>query len=404
MSEPETPIGHDPLPNARRTRSWRPYPLTVTVAGCVLAVAFVANYPAVATPRADLDGGKYGILSVTTSYEHGWPVRYSKRPNDPPASIWKPWEDASWFSTPALLWDAAVWLFVALVAALVAQQWRSRRRALWQPRLIDLIGLTTAVALAVGWVASQRIASRQERALIADDNQRRGYSEYIGEYEELDAAYPLVLPEAWRPSYIEQFGRVQYTNRDSEVACQFSQLKVYSVEGNSRELRRNLRQMSQLEGIDFLLYAMPYSDATRQTTILHSLPPLPNLRVISLHETSATDSDMAWLAKCRRLEVIDLSGTDVGDEGIRILSTLPRLRKLTLGSGNVTDEGCRRLAAFPALEELQLAGRKIHDDGVRALGRARQLRMLNLSANASKEVFAELRDALPDCEIDTARY
>jgi hypothetical protein len=370
------------------------------------------------TPRVDIESGGFGFLQLKNTPEHGWPLRYVER--DPQAflakmltnsanyrvwwksqDIWLPWQDVRRFHRWALAFDVLVWLAIVLAATSLAQFWRSRRRAIWQPRLIDLIAATTVVALIVGWFASERLAGRRERQLVEAENRRQGEARYPDQF---GAAVPLFVPGEWRLRYVQELGRVRSTTRDSGVACRFSRLTLYTISGPQRDWASDLAQMSQLEGLDFSLTSLPYLDATRRATVLSELPALPRLRAVNLYARPATDADMAWLAKCQRLESIDLSNTAVGNEGLRYLSTLPRLRRLHLSSNRVTDNGCRLLAEFPALEELHLASSRITDAGVRELESAGDLQTLSVTASASQEAFAGLRAALPECSVSTARY
>lgn len=222
----------------------------------------------------------------------------------------------------------------------------------------------------------------------------------------LAAAVPMALPKAQQTTYGRHFERVVVFNSygQTELASEFSHLLLLREHAPAAEFGTHLASMPQLEALDLWRARLPYLDATRQATILRQSPAMPRLRGIQLAGSTATDADMAWLAKCRQLESIDLSDTRVGDEGIRHLRTLPRLRILTLSGTRVTDEGCRRLATFPGLEELSLASRNISDAGVLELAALKKLRVLRISATASAETFAQLQQALPECEIEEHSY
>jgi hypothetical protein len=172
----------------------------------------------------------------------------------------------------------------------------------------------------------------------------------------------------------------------------------------SKTFRRDLEKLPGLESLDFRSTRLPYFDRTMQSTILRELPAMRNLRGVDLYATNATDADMAWLAKCPRLEMIDLADSQVGDHGLLALRELPRLRWLSISGRAVTDRGCRTLTEFSALEELHIASRSIHDEGLRELARLKNLHMLHVSASASESAFAELRRALPKCRITAKAY
>jgi hypothetical protein len=395
---------------------WPPYPFTFAVVGCVLAVAFVANFPAWEVPRAGLNDGKYGPhFETIVELEHGWPIGYSRRdighsiPSTAPsggwtwvdASIWRPWQDVCEFSGMGMIAGLAIWLLTTLVAAAGAQYWRSRRRSIWQFGIRDLLGLLAVAALVCGWMSWKRLEHTREQAAIATWRARTGDPGIF----DRNAPVPAFLPAQAEQRFWELFGRVveMHSGGDSDLACQFRHLITLSESAPSPLFHKHLAKMPQLEGLDLCMANLRYLDVTEQATNLRDLPPMPNLRGVNLYDTAVTDADLAWLARCPRLELIDLSNTDVGDHGLLHLVHLPRLRILTISSPRITDEGCRAIAQIETLEELWLASRNIQD-GVRELGTLSKLRSLTISASASDAAFAELRKQLPHCDISTTRY
>jgi len=396
-------------PSKGQSWHWPPRPFTIAAVGCVLAIAFIVNFPAVEAPHADLKDGTYGLhFDIAREYEHGWPACYARRELGRPSNVggplsaWRPWEGVSEWSVVNLLVDLGLWSLVLIVTGAGAQYWRSRRRAIWQLDLRDLLLLTGTAGLVCAWVVYQRSESLHEQKLLAI-HRARGQG---GPAENLDARVPLFLPANVQDRYRSLFARVcNFTSDgDSDLACQFQHLVTLSERNPRPDLAEHLRQMPQLEAL-YLSYAnLPYFDATRQTTILHDVPPLPNLRGINLFDTNVTDADMQWLAACPRLEVIELSETSIGDHGLAHLARLPRLRRLTISSDRISDRGCRSIANMPALEELSLASRNVHDTGVAELARLGTLRDLNISASASEEAFNVLRRKLPDCKLKSHGY
>ena len=401
-----------PLP-ARRWH-WPPYPFTCVVSGCVFLAALIANYPAVEAPHVVFDQGTLGSdFSIGRHYVHGWPARYARRDRwQPvptasargswligPASVWQPWRGVQEFHAISLFADLAFWVVAVILAATGAQYWRSRRRALWQLKMIDLMALVTVAGIISAWIAAERLEERRERAAIAQAWVDRGTS--ADSYIQTNVAVPAFLPETQQRQYRRLRGRVMFFNSSgqSDLARQFSRLIVLRESYPAPDFGEHLAQMPQLEAIDLSMARLRYEDATRQTTILHDLPPMPNLRGINLAATTVTDADLAWLARCGGLQIVHLSGTKIGDEGVRHLIDLPRLRTLNIWGGPLTDESCRRLAQCPAIEELTISSPNIHDPGVRALGQLQSLRVLTLNVGASDEAFVDLRKALPKCEI-----
>lgn len=402
------------LTNSRSPRCpswhWRPRPFTLAVVGCVLAIAFLANFPAVDVPHAELRDGKFGLhFNLTNWYEHGWPARYVRRElsqrtsAEGPPVAWRPWEGPGQWSIANLLLDLGLWSLVLVAAAVAAQYWRSQRRAIWQLGLRDLLILTGVAGLACAWIAATRVDYLREQSLLAAYRERTGNP---GREHEAAASVPAWLSDSLQGRYRRVFNRTCYyrSDGDSDLACQHPHLIALRETAFHKDFPRHLRQMSRLEALDLSFVKLPYSDATRQATILKSLSPHSNLRGINLHSTNATDADMAWLASCPRLEVIDLTSTKIGDHGLAHLAKLPRLRTLTISSDRISDAGCRSIAQIAALEELSLASRNIHEAGASELARLPKLRKLKITAQAPVTFWAELQERMPECEVKADSY
>lgn len=301
-----------------------------------------------------------------------------------------------------LLLDVAIWGAVVVAAAVGAQYWRSRRRAVWQLNLRDLLALTGVAAALFAWIGIERAEYWREHSLVAEIRARPGNS---GVEHQLGTTVPAFLPEkmqdrlhAWfdQPCYF-------YSSGDSDLACQHTHVVTLRETAIHRDFRRHLRQMPGLEALDLSFVELPYFDVTRQTTIVGNLAPLPRLRGINLYGTNATDADLAWLATCSRLEMIDLSDTDISDHGLAQLAALPRLRVLMLSSDRISDRGCRSIATMTHLEELSLASRNVKDAGVKQLASLTRLRRLEITVGASKSAVDWLETALPECKLQNRR-
>jgi hypothetical protein len=396
-------------PLSRAQWYWPPRPLAVVVAGSVLVAAVLANLPAVSVPHPELIDGKFGYhFNLTTEYEHGWPLRYARRSlslrtqADGPPPAWQPWEGPGERSIVNLLLDGAIWSIVLLALAAGAQYWRSRRRAVWQLDLRDLLVLTGVAGVAFAWLAATRLDAQREQSFLAEYRQRLGNPEM---QHEVGARVPAWWPDWLQRRYREAFNRTCYyrSNGDSDLACQHAHVVTLRETAVHRDFRRHLRQMPGLEALDLSYVELPYFDATRQTTVVGNLAPLPNLRGINLGGTYVTDTDMSWLGTCSRLEVIDLVGTDIGDHGLAHLAKLPRLRILNLSSDRISDRGCRSIAAMSNLEELSLASRNVKDAGLRQLAALTRLKRLEITVGASKAAVDALETALPECKLQNRR-
>jgi len=407
MTAPTEPSA---APNKGPRWLWPPRLSTIAVVGCGLVIAFVANFPAVESPHADLEDGKFGLhFNLVTEYEHGWPARYARRElahrtrAQGPPSAWRPWEGPGRWTTLNLLVDLGLWSLMLVGAGVAAQWWWSGQRAIWQLGLRDLLLLTGVAGVGFAWLADQRAEYLREQALVATLRMRPGSATMD---HQVGARVPAYWPRSLQVQYRALFDRpcYFYSSGDTDLACQHRHVVALRETAIHSDFGRHLQQMPRLEAIDLSFVKLPYFDVTRQATILHDVPPLPNLRGINLYATNATDADMEWLAACTRLEVIELSETDIGDHGLAHLAKLPRLRRLTISSDRISDRGCQAIAAMPALEELELASRKVRDAGVVELAKLRTLRTLEISATATEEAFNVLRNGLPQCKLKAQGY
>ena len=108
---------------------------------------------------------------------------------------------------------------------------------------------------------------------------------------------------------------------------------------------------------------------------LQHLPKLPNLRVLLLSDTQATDSSMLHLAALSKLEYLYMwDVSNVSDEGVHNLVELKELRKIHLSNSQITDESMRVFAALPKLETLHLQENCFSNDALMHISAASNLR------------------------------
>ena len=387
---------------------WPPYLFTKVAAALAVCTLFFANFPAVEVPHAGMHNGKYGPhFERVRDFEHGWPARYAQRDSMRPVktvpprspyweetSAWTPWADVNAFDWTALILDVA-FAIAAVVVATLAQWWRSRRRVLWQLRMIDLLGLITAAGLTCGWIGHARLRFLEDEKLIqAHAEQPHSFS--ASHYVDRDAVVPACLPASIREQYRLHFGQVVelHAGGNADLAPRFRNLLVLRYPDVDGRLRECLARLPKLEAIDLCKCGWDTSDAS-----LRDLPPLLTLRGVNLYDSDANDGDLEWLAKCRNLERICLIDTEVTDAGLRHLSHLRRLRILDVSSEHLTDEACKTLSQISNLEELYLGGSRISDRGIHRLSRLIKLTQLTLNTPATVASVAELRKQLPACEI-----
>jgi Leucine-rich repeat (LRR) protein len=134
---------------------------------------------------------------------------------------------------------------------------------------------------------------------------------------------------------------------------------------------------------------------------LAHLSKLKKLEWLNLWQTEVDDKGMAHLAGLPSLQFLPIGGTKITNAGLEHLKGLPLLIYLGLRDTAISDAGVAKLTALPALRELNLRNTKITDGCIVSLGKIRALRKVWLGeTKVTKKGLAQLRAALPRCEID----
>jgi len=157
----------------------------------------------------------------------------------------------------------------------------------------------------------------------------------------------------------------------------------------------------------------------------------PNLKEIGIYDSGNADVFLTRIRGMEPLESFTLQATGLSDSGMKDVATLPNLKKLDVGGPGVTNDGIVHLQGHANLETLELHNTNVTDDGVAALKDIPTLRTLVLFREswrgqcpsdsglkhlenitqleelevsggwASEAAVADLKNALPDCEIRT---
>jgi hypothetical protein len=163
---------------------------------------------------------------------------------------------------------------------------------------------------------------------------------------------------------------------------------------------------------------------------LQYLPGLPNLRVLLLSDTQASDASMRHLASLKRLEqlfmwdvrnvtdagaahlgklrnlrYIHLSTSQITDESLRVFAGMPNLDGLSLQFNYFTDEGVKRISQLKRLESLWVCGRRdranpITDAGLKELEKLRNLTELGIQhTQVTGKGIESFEKAVPNCRV-----
>ena len=99
---------------------------------------------------------------------------------------------------------------------------------------------------------------------------------------------------------------------------------------------------------------------------------------------------------------LDLSGTQLTDSAFATLGKFTNLKSLNLSKTAIEGAGLDALSQIPNLESLNLFGSQIKADHIDSLAKLKQLKRLYLFQTDlyTKEAVAQLRTALPNCQIE----
>jgi hypothetical protein len=254
--------------------------------------------------------------------------------------------------------------------------------ASWRRRLRFSIRALVVVVLCLGgglgWIVYR--ARVQHRSV--DAIQRMGGSAL---YDWQFKSGPVRDGAPWAPSWLIE-----------RIGADYFQYVTYVYLPNARS-SEGLACIGQLDRLEMLMLGGP---AVSDDGLTH-LTGLTNLEVLYLSGTFS-DRGLKHLLCLGRLKRLGLAGTNITDAGIVYLQHLNTLEELDLSRTQITDSGLVHLRGLTNLKKLGLQMTRISDAGLVHLRGLKNLRRLGLRGakimrNSS---LAELRDALPNLEID----
>jgi len=129
---------------------------------------------------------------------------------------------------------------------------------------------------------------------------------------------------------------------------------------------------------------------------LQSLPRLPGLHEISLHNTKIGDAGLARVGALKHLRQLNLLHTKVTDAGIEALAFMPALEELAISDAPITDRALLSLRTPPKLHTLMLMNAELSDVGVDFIVQKQSLRTIWISGRGITDfaipLFAQLED------------
>ena len=137
------------------------------------------------------------------------------------------------------------------------------------------------------------------------------------------------------------------------------------------------RTIATCLGADFAysVVLVSLSETTTTDSDLQFLGSLGDLQHLELSRTQISNESLATIGNIRSLKTLELNHAKlVNDDGIALLSNLDNLYHITLWNTGLTDKGLESLAKLPKLETLIAGGTEITDAGTECLKKSESLK------------------------------
>lgn len=129
---------------------------------------------------------------------------------------------------------------------------------------------------------------------------------------------------------------------------------------------------------------------------------LPNVWQVYLQDVQITDAGVRHVGQLSKLRALWLRGTEVTDAGLVHLKGLKNLSNLGLADTGVTDDGLAILSGFGSLTHLELDRTQVTDEGLEHLSEMKQLiRVYLRGTRVTPEGVGRLKAAIPGVDVRT---
>lgn len=253
---------------------------------------------------------------------------------------------------------------------------RSRRR--WfQFSLKTLLVSTLVLGALLGWVSIRLEKVGRQQATIAA-------IERLGGKVNFAMSNP---PETWLSRLL--------LDRDDQYACNVH------LPAKREETVECLKLCAELKGLRLLSIGRTRLEAGD----LVGLKRLTELRTLAAASTTHGDELLGIAAELPNLAVLQLTNTPATDAGLGKLGKSKTLAEslvmlAIIGSPAIGDEGLAGLTGLKNLDNLSVEGASVTDAGLAHLAKLPRLRRLNLNrTSVTPAGIGKLQQALPRCQI-----
>lgn len=185
---------------------------------------------------------------------------------------------------------------------------------------------------------------------------------------------------------------------DDELAwlSSFTELRTLALGGGDLS-DTDVAPVEHCRKLEYLfLSSMTVSDAA-----FARVSSLPSLQYVALTDMTLSRSSLESISQLPRLEELRLVTSRIDSGALGCLAKCRELRTLRLQNSSITDDELAFVALTPELRSLDLQHTDITDIGLRHVARISTLEWLGIyNAWVTKEGVDELQLALPNCHID----
>jgi len=273
-------------------------------------------------------------------------------------------------------------------------------RNLFRFRLRTLLLAFTAVSV---WLGFHAHSTRIQRQSVASIVKYGGWIRYDFQFPTGEFSYKGFDPKARSlvPSWLLDRIGVDFFHDVVQVSLN------YSEDSGKREENHNSSDdaLQYLHGFPDLRVLL-LSDTQASDTSMRHLADLNNLEYLFMWDvTNVTDAGVAHLRDLKKLRYIHLSKSQITDKSLAVFSKLPNVEGLSLQFNHFTDEGLDHVSRLKQLTSLWVCGEanrknRITDAGLTRVESLKNLTQLGIQNTevTPNGIEAFLR-AVPGCKI-----
>lgn len=267
-------------------------------------------------------------------------------------------------------------------------------------RLRTLLLVFTAVSIWLGFHVQSTRLQRQSAAAIAEYG---GWLRYDFQFPAGDYSHKGFDPKARSrvPNWLLERLGVDFFHDVVQVSLN------YSEDSGKREENKNPSDeaLQYLRGFPNLRVLL-LSDTQASDSSMRHLTGLSRLEYLFMWDaTAVTDAGVAHLRELKRLRYIHLSSSQITDKSLAVFAKLPDVKGLSLQFNHFTDDGLERVARLEELESLWVCGKvdrenKITDVGLKRIVTLKHLTTLGIQhTEVTSQGVDEFSRAVPGCKI-----